>query len=140
MKLIKLITAITLALVCAAFPSCSEDEMELGLATWYGDYPAREWNSDTGEWYEDTVCIVLQFDHSGRECIIMRGIRGLYAASRTKYNVDWSSREQFTLYDIQGGQRTSYYSGTINGDRMKFEFLSCDKVERIVELVKVINE
>ena len=139
MKLRRLFAIIGVALACALVSSCTKEES--GSASdnvlWTGTFPCQMLNNDTKEMEERTACISLQFRHSGLECIVYTGIVGMYAMNRTIYEVKWYSKENFTLCKTNGGQTIQYYSGTIKGNKMSFEFLSCDKVERTIELEKV---
>ena len=139
MKFGRLFAIIAVALSCALFSSCTKEEIEPAFdnVLWTGTYPSRMLNNDTKEWEELTSCISLQFCHVGLECIVDTGIVGLLAINRSIYEVKWHSKESFTLCKTNGGQTIQYYSGTINGDKMSFEILSCDKVERTIELEKV---
>ena len=139
MELGRLFAIIAVALSCALFSSCTKEESGPACdnVLWTGTYPSRMLNNDTKEWEEWTSCISLQFCHAGLECIVDTGIVGLLAINRSIYEVKWHSKESFTLCKTNGGQTIQDYSGTINGDKMSFEILSCDKVERTIELEKV---
>lgn len=139
MKLGRLFAIIAVALSCALFSSCTKEESGPAFdnVLWTGTYPSRMLNNDTKEWEEWTSCISLQFCHVGLECIVDTGIVELLAINRSIYEVKRHSKESFTLCKTNGGQTIQYYSGTINGDKMSFEILSCDKVERTIELEKV---
>ncbi len=149
MKLIQFLAAVTFVVLCALFSSCEKEESSCEneenasayhFATWYGTYPSKMLNNDTKEMEDCTSCIFLQFCHSGIECIVDKGIVGLLGINRSIYDVKWFSKEKFTLCKTQSGQTIQYYSGTINGSKMSFEFLSCDKIERTIELEKIIYE
>ncbi|MCQ2161516.1 MAG: hypothetical protein MJY97_10610 [Bacteroidales bacterium] len=139
MKLRRLFAIIGIALSCALFTSCAKEESSSKYESvlWIGNYPTQTQNNDTKEMEEHTACISLQFARSGLECIVERGIVGMYSINRIIYEVKWYSKNTFTLCETQGGQTIQYYSGTIKGNKMSFEFLSCDKVERTIELEKV---
>lgn len=139
MQFRRLLAIISVALTCAMMPSCTKEESAsvFDSVLWTGTYPSQMLNNDTKEMEEWTSFIALQFCHSGTECIVDTGIAGLLATNRTIYEVKWYSKDNFTLCRTQGGQTIQYYSGNINGNRMTFEFLSCDKVERVIEMEKV---
>ena len=139
MKLRRLFAIIGVALACALFSSCTKEESGSAFdnVLWTGTYPSQTLNNDTKEMEDHTSCISLQFCHSRLECIVDTGIVGLYAMNRRIYEVKWYSKDNFTLCKTNGGQTIQYYSGTIKGNKMSFEFLSCDKVERTIELEKV---
>ena len=139
MKLGRLFAIIGVALACALFSSCTKEESGSAFDSvlWTGTYPSQTLNNDTKEMEEHTAGISLQFARSGLECIVERGIVGMYSINRIIYEVKWYSKNTFTLCKTQGGQTIQYYSGTIKGKKMSFEFLSCDKVERTIELEKV---
>lgn len=139
MKFGRLFAIIGVVLACALFSSCTKEESGSAFDSvlWTGTYPSQTLNNDTKEMEDHTSCISLQFCHSGLECIVDTGIAGAYGMNRTNYEVKWYSKENFTLCKTNGGQTIQYYSGTIKGNKMSFEFLSCDKVERTIELEKV---
>lgn len=137
MKLKRFFSIIGVTLICVVSSSCTKEESSAyESAIWSGTYPAQMLNNDTKEMEDHTGCITLQFCHSGLECIVDTGIVGMLATNRTIYEVNWYSKENFTLFKTQGGQTIQYYSGIIKGDKMSFEFLSCYKVERTIELEK----
>ena len=142
MKLNSFLAAVTFVILCSLFSSCEKEERASAFhfASWYGTYPMQELNNDTNEIEESTAYISLQFCNSGLECIVNTGIMGMIANMKRTYDVKWYSKETFTLSESNGGQTIHYYSGNINGSKMSFEFLSCDKVERTIVLEKIIYE
>lgn len=138
-RLTRLVGALCVALMCFALSSCTEctDGNPYRATLWQGFYPVQTENNDTGEREDHTACVELQFSNSGAECTVMTCIVGLLSTNLTKYAVEWYSSERFVLCETQAGQTIQYYSGTINGNKMSFEFLSCDKVERTIELEKL---
>lgn len=138
-RLTRFVGALCVALMCFALSSCSErtDGNPYSATLWQGFYPVQTENNDTGEREDHTAYVELQFSKSGMECTVARYIVGLDSMSLTKYAVEWYSSVRFVLYESQAGQTIQYYSGTINGNKMSFEFLSCDKVERTIELERL---
>lgn len=138
MKITRIIAIIGIALSCPLLSSCSKNGPSslYGSSFWAGNYPAQLQNNDTGDIEEYTACISLEFNDDASGCVVETGIVGLLATNRTSYSVKWHSTETFTLYEARGGQTIQYYSGTIIGDKMSFEFLSCDRVERTIELLE----
>lgn len=143
MKLTRLTAIIGIALSCMLSTSCTCKKDPIpgsGCDMWTGTYPVQTLNNDTKEMEDHVGCISLQFQKSRSECIVDTGIVGLLATNRIRYEVKWFTKETFTLCETKGGQTIQYYSGTITGGRMKLEFLSCDKVERTVELERIYLE
>lgn len=138
MKLTRFFTIIGVALIFVLSSSCTKEDSASAFESvfWSGTYPVQMLNNDTKEMEDHTGCTTLQFCRSGLECIVDTGIVGMFANNRSFYEVKWYSKENFTLCKTQGGQTIQYYSGTIKGNKMSFEFLSCDKVERTIELEK----
>ena len=138
MKLTKIIAIIFIALCCVMFHSCTKAEpsQPFGSSIWSGHYPVQMLNNDTKEMEDHTACISLEFSHSGYECTVVTGIVGMYATSRTNYDVKWYSELNFSLSVSKSGQTIVSYGGTINDKLMSLNFLSCDKIERTIELVK----
>lgn len=140
MKFIRIIEILSIALTCAMLSSCSKKgpttpSSLYGSSFWAANYPTQLQNNDTGELENYTACISLQFNEDASECVVETGIMGLFATNRTKFSVKWHSNETFTLYKDQGGQTIQYYSGTMtSSSTMSFDFLSCDKVNRTVEM------
>lgn len=137
MKHLNLLKTIAVALSCILLPSCSdEDESIYDDYLWRGNYSVQLENNDTGELVDGTATISLKFQNSGTTCRVSTGIAGMYAGNMTFYDVKWYSKDTFTLSETEAGQTIQYYSGTIKGEKMYLDFLSCDKVERTVELTK----
>ena len=137
MKAKGILGIVCIALTCVLLSSCTDEDPNSQYASsiWFGQYAVQMQNNDTGEFENYTATVTLDFNDDATECAVTTGIKGLYAANRKTYSVKWYSGKNFTLYETQGGQTTQYYSGTIvSNDTMSFEFLSCDKVERTVEL------
>jgi len=142
MRITRIIEIISVALLFILLSSCTKEEVlsGYGLSMWFGTYSIQVENNDTGALEDATAHIVLEFNHGALESAVTKSIDGLYSANRITYEVRWYSKDTFTLCKTDDGQTVQYYSGVINGNKMSFEFLSCDKVERTVELSKVINE
>lgn len=142
MRQIKFLRAIVVLLSLVLVSSCSKDgdASVYDKTVWSGTYHVNVEGSETEECDDYTACISLEFHHDASECALYTGLVGdMYAANRRMYEVRWYSKSTFALCETSGGQTIQYYSGTIDGDRMSFDFLSCDKVERTIELVKVIR-
>lgn len=139
MKHIRFITAFILASLCTVFSSCGKEEFGSSIDTsqWFCSYPVQVECNDSEVWEDRTASIILQFTKSGQECIVDTSIEGLYSNNRVCYDVKWYSGDTFCLCETRGGQTIQYYSGTIRGNQITFEFLSCDKVERTIVLSKL---
>lgn len=142
MRHVSFITTIVFALSNVLFSSCSKDEYPSAYdeTQWFCIYPVQMQNNDTGEQSEHMACISLQFYQSGTKCSVDTGIVGMIASNRTVYEVKWYSESVFSLCESNAGQTIHYYSGTISGNIMSFEILSCDKVERTIELKKLLTD
>ena len=139
MKLTRFFAVICTALACILSSSCTKGEAASAYKSsmWSGNYTIQVLNNDTNDMEECTASVFLQFSSSGHECTVETGIIGMYAINKSTYDVKWYSTDTFALCETNGGQTIQYYSGTIKGGKMSFEFLSCDKVERTVELEAV---
>lgn len=135
MKTIKILA--TFALLCSLLLSCSKMEPEYGSSMWLGACPVMTENGTTGDPEEHTAGIFLSFSPDGYKCTMTQGIKDLYESSMATYPVDWSASDTFTLYSNHKGQKIQLYSGKIEGEKMLFEFLSCDCIERTFELTRV---
>ena len=129
-------TVIALAL-CALLASCSKNEPSspsslYGSSFWACNYTAQIPDNELGE----NHYISLQFNTDASDCEVETSIVGQPSSiNRTKYSVKWNSNDTFTLFETQGGQTIQYYCGTmVSSSTMSLDLLSCDKVERTVEL------
>lgn len=128
-------------MLCMLTTSCNKDPNPNSFDVWSGTYTVQMLNNDTKEMEDHLACITLEFGNKRRECTVYLGIMGgLLATNRIIYEVKWYSKDTFSLCETKGGQTIQYYSGSITGGKMKFEFLSCDKVERTVELERIYLE
>ncbi len=140
MKLTRIIAILSIAFLCALLSSCSKEGPSTpsslyGSSFWAGNYATQLQNNDTGEFEDHTACISLQFNKDASDCMVETGIVGLIATNRTRYSVKWYSNDRFSLCETHGGQTIQYYSGTmVSSSTMSFELLSCDKVEKTIEL------
>jgi len=118
------------------FSSCSKNSLppDYGSSIWAGNYPTQTLNNDSGLYEDHTACITLYFNQNASECDVTTGIVGLLATNMTKYSVNWDSNATFTLYNTKAGQTIQYYSGTITGSTMSLDILSCDTIERPIDL------
>ena len=142
MKITRIFATVIIALTCAFATSCTKEEVNSNsdYSMWLGSYPIQIENNDTGAKEDATGHVMLELNLRPLESAVTNSIDGLLSANRVIYELQWSSKNTFTLSKTAAGQTIQYYSGTINGDKIFFEFLSCDKVERTVELSRVKTE
>ena len=135
--------------------ACTDVGSAYGDSSWYGEYDARYVDGEFSV-YTVMTSILLTFSEDGQECRALYGSKGIdgmmcydnydyLGASQSKYVVQWSSRNTFTLslpvvnnpnlYYGQG-QTIVVYAGKITGRKMKLDLLSCDRVEQTIELEK----
>lgn len=139
MKKTRILAIIIVALTSTLAASCTKEDVSSGSSMWIGTYPIQIENNDTG--IEDTTAhVVLELNYKLLESAVTTSIDGLLSANRIVYETQWSSKDTFTLCKTAAGQTIQYYSGKIDGSKMSFEFLSCDKVERTIELSQVKTE
>lgn len=140
MKPSRIIAIIGTVLSCTLLPSCSKEDSsspasQYGSSVWAGNYATQTLNNDTGEFEDQTACITLEFNEDASDCAVITSAVGLIGMNKIRYSVKWYSNKSFSLYETQGGQTIQYYSGKmLSSSTMSFEFLSCDKVEKTVEL------
>lgn len=140
MRYFRFLKVALVALLCVLISSCEKKTQEFVYAdvVWNGSYPVQMQNGTTNEMEDHTAVISLTFINNLQDCIVETGIEGLLAMNRTQYKVDWSGlgHSNFVLYQTAANQVILCYSGQIGATKMTLDILSCDKVERTVELLK----
>ena len=138
MKTISRLAVAITGVICLTLVSCSKESMNVySDYVWCGEFPIQTVNGTTGETEDHTGTIMIQFLNSGNECVIYTGISGLMAANRIKYEVRWSGKDNFALYSYSGHQSLHEYSGTIKGETMDLQALSCDGIAATYELSRI---
>lgn len=120
--------------------SCNEIEDNYDNSVWAGEYPIQVQNGTTGEMEDQTAVITLGFHDDGLKCSMMHGIAGMYGMSLVKYDVQWTSGVTFSLTKTAGGQTMTCYSGTVSGNKMSLDALSCDQVAGSYVLYRLLEE
>lgn len=132
------------ALIGMMAVSCNEIEDSYDNSAWSGKYPILTQNGTTGEMEERTGIIRLSFHDGALKCKMMHGIAGMYADMyhdmSLKYDVHWSSGVSFSLTKTTGDQTMTCYTGTISGNKMSLDALSCDQVAQTYVLYKLLEE
>ena len=136
MKRINISVFVMLGVLCLAFSACTKEETcPYSDSVWTGEYPIETQNGTTGVMVEMTGTISLNFQNGGMDCIVEKGIAGLYSVNWIKYETRWATKNSFTLYESYGGRYPHIsYSGTIRGGIMTLEMLSFDSVVATYEL------
>ena len=131
--------------------ACTDFGCAYGDSSWYGAYETGilAYSGNTV-----TTSISLTFSEDGQECCAVYETKGMdgmlylidYIGPQLNYyNVQWSSRNTFTLSisvvnnpDLYYGQEQTIvvYEGKITGRKMKLDLLSCDRVQQTIELKK----
>lgn len=138
MKAIDRVAFVVSGFLCLAFAACTKVGADpYSDYAWAGEYPIKTLNGTTGDMEDHSGVIMLQFLNSGIECIVDTGISGLFALNRRKFEVRWSGKDSFALYRSSGGQSLLVYSGTITGEKMTLQALSCDSVAATYELQRI---
>ena len=138
MKTIDRFTVALASMMCLALVSCSKESLNAySDYVWCGEYPVQTINGTAGEMEDHTGTVMLQFLHSGNECIIDTGMAGLIAANRRKFEVRWYGKDSFALYSYSGHQSLHEYSGTIKSETMDLQALNCDGIAATYKLSKI---
>jgi hypothetical protein len=145
---------IVVALAGLLTVACTDVGSAYGDSSWYGEYETRFVDGEVSVPTFMTTSILLTFSEDGQECCALYGSKGIdgmmcydnydyLGASQSKYVVLWSSWNSFTLsiplvgqLDGSMEQAIVVYAGKISGRKMKLDLISCDRVEKTIELKK----
>ena len=107
--------AIIAALICLS--SCEKQEQSHWLHNmWSGEYDITMTNNDTGEKEPHVGTIELEFYEDRSECVVQKGVKDLYAVTRTTYKAYLNETEKiFVLNEGDYDSRILYW-GQITAD------------------------
>ena len=111
----KRIITILAAIVCLC--SCEKQEQSHWLYNmWSGEYDITMTNNDTGEKEPHVGTIELEFYEDRSECVVQKGVKDLYAVTRTTYKAYLNETEKiFVLNEGDYDSRILYW-GQITAD------------------------
>ena len=107
--------AIIAALICLC--SCEKQVQSHWLYNmWSGEYDITMTNNDTGEKEPHVGTIELEFYEDRSECVVQKGVKDLYAVTRTTYKAYLNETEKiFALNEGDYDSRILYW-GQITAD------------------------
>ena len=111
----KRILTILTAIICLC--SCEKQEQSHWLHNlWSGEYDITMTNNDTGEKEPHVGTISLEFYEDRSECVVQKGVKDLYAVTRTTYKAYLNETEKiFVLNEGDYDSRILYW-GQITAD------------------------
>ena len=97
--------------------SCEKQEQSHWLYNmWSGEYDITMTNNDTGEKEPHVGTISLEFYEDRSECVVQKGVKDLYAVTRTTYKAYLNETEKiFVLNEGDYDSRILYW-GQITAD------------------------
>ena len=105
--------------------SCTAFNDDYAGSSWYGEYYAGQ-DDILGNLIYITT---LYFWDDNPVCTVTEGVKGAIGFSSEKYNVQWSSRNAFSLMQTAEGQTVVSYTGEITGKKMTLDVFSRYRVE-----------
>lgn len=134
MKRIIFITAVAVCL-CA----CEKEQSHWLNERWCGEYETTMINNDTGEIKDYIAAIVLEFSDDRSECIVTKGVEGLYASSRKTYSSYLNETEKIFVMNEGDYDSRILYLGKLTGkNTAQLNWYSGEKLISIE--VKIINK
>jgi hypothetical protein len=106
---------------------------------WCGEYETTMINNDTGEIKDYIAAIVLEFSDDRSECIVTKGVEGLYASSRKTYSSYLNETEKiFVMNEGDYDSRILYWGKLTGKNTAQLNWYSGEKLISIE--VKIINK
>ena len=123
----KRILSVLAAVVCLW--SCEKREEYRWLAdVWVGEYDIVMENNDTGEKEPHVACIVLEFSDDRSECVVQRGVEGMYTVIKKTYKAYLNDAEKsFVLNEGDYDSRILYW-GKLDGGRLVLNWYSGEEL------------
>ena len=118
----KRILTILAAIICLC--SCEKQEQSHWLYNvWSGEYDITMTNNDTGEKEPHVGVISLEFSDDRSECVVQKGVKDLYAVTRTTYKAYLNETEKiFVLNEGDYDSRILYWGQITEGGKCTLKF------------------
>ena len=131
----KRILTILTAIFCLC--SCEKQEQSHWLHDlWSGEYDITMTNNDTGEKEPHVGTISLEFYEDRSECVVQKGVKDLYAVTRTTYKAYLNETEKiFVLNEGDYDSRVIYRGKVTDFDHATLTWYENDKEIAITLLV-----
>ena len=127
-----------LTILAAIFCLCSCEKQEQAHwlhDLWSGEYDITMTNNDTGEKEPHVGTISLEFYEDRSECVVQKGVKDLYAVTRTTYKAYLNETEKiFVLNEGDYDSRILYWGQITEGGKCTLKFYR-DEELITVELV-----
>ena len=116
------ILTILAAIFCLC--SCEKQEQSNWLHDlWSGEYDITMTNNDTGEKEPHVGTISLEFYEDRSECVVQKGVKDLYAVTRTTYKAYLNETEKiFVLNEGDYDSRILYWGQITSGGKCILNF------------------
>ena len=111
----KRILTILATIICLC--SCEKQEQSHWLHNmWSGEYDITITNNDTGEKEPQVGVISLEFSDDWSECVVVGGVKDLYAVTRTTYKAYLNEAENIFVLNEGDYHSRILYWGKITAD------------------------
>ena len=125
--------------VAVCLCSCEKEHSHWLNERWCGEYETTMINNDTGEIKDYIAAIVLEFSDDRSECIVTKGVEGLYASSRKTYSSYLNETEKiFVMNEGDYDSRILYWGKLTGKNTAQLNWYSGEKLISIE--VKIINK
>lgn len=133
----RILTIIT-AIICMC--SCEKEQAHWLYDRWSGEYDTTMTNNDTGEKEEHIASISLEFSEDRSECIVTKGIQGMYAITRNTYCAYLNeSEDSFVLNEGDYDSRILFWGNITEDQALILNWYSGEKL-MTVELRALKNK
>ena len=117
----KRILTILAAIICLC--SCEKQESHWLHNFWNGEYDITMINNDTGEHEPHVGVISLEFSDDRSECVVLGGVKDLYAVTRNTYKVYMNDTEKiFVLNEGDYDSRILYWGQITDSGKCTLNF------------------
>ena len=121
-----------LTILAAIFCLCSYEKQEQSNwlhDLWSGEYDITMTNNDTGEKEPHVGTISLEFYEDRSECVVQKGVKDLYAVTRTTYKAYRNETEKiFVLNEGDDDSRILYWGQITTAGKCILNFYSGDEL------------
>ena len=121
---------LTIVAVIICLCSCEKQEQSHWLHDlWSGEYDIIMTNNDTGEKEPHVGTISLEFYEDRSECVVQKGVKDLYAVTRTTYKAYLNEIEKiFVLNEGDYDSRILYWGQITTDGKCILNFYSGDEL------------
>ena len=121
---------LTIVAVIICLCSCEKQEQSHWLYNmWSGEYDITMTNNDTGEKEPHVGSISLEFYEDRSECVVQKGVKDLYAVTRTTYKAYLNETEKiFVLNEGDYDSRILYWGQITTAGKCTLNFYSGDEL------------